>query len=95
MNKGELIEAIAKTSGESQATVGRVLDGFVETVKTSLQKGDSINLVGFGSFSVSERAARTGRNPRTGEELQIAAGKVARFKPGAGLSGVLNPKAGK
>ena len=85
MNKGDLIEAIAKTSGESQATVGRVLDGFVETVKTSLQKGDSINLVGFGSFSVSERAARTGRNPRTGEAIEIPAQPSVKLTPGSTL----------
>ena len=90
MNKSDLIDALAATSGESKAGVARVLEAFLDTVSAQLQKGDSVTLVGFGTFSVSKRAERDGRNPRTGETIKIAASKVAKFAPGAGLKGALN-----
>ena len=85
MNKTELIEQIAAQADISKAAAGRALDGAIEAVKASLKKGQPVTLVGFGTFSVKERAARTGRNPKTGEELQIKASKVPSFKPGKGL----------
>jgi DNA-binding protein HU-beta len=91
MNKGDLIDAVATSSGESKAAAGRVLEAFLETVTGQLKKGESVTLVGFGSFSVTKRAAREGRNPRTGETIKIKASKVAKFSPGAGLKSVLNP----
>lgn len=90
MNKAELIGSIADKSGLSKADAGKALDGFVASVTEALQGGDRISLVGFGSWSVDERGARTGRNPRTGEEIQIAAKNVVKFKPGAGLSDAVN-----
>jgi len=90
VNKSDLIDALAATSGESKAGVARVLEAFLDTVSAQLQKGDSVTLVGFGTFSVSKRAERDGRNPRTGETIKIAASKVAKFAPGAGLKGALN-----
>jgi len=90
MNKAELIDAIASDAGLSKADAKRALDGFVNAVSGSLKKGDRISLVGFGSFSVSNRAARTGRNPQTGKEIQIAAKNVVRFKAGSELSGKVN-----
>ncbi len=82
MNKGELIEAVAKDVGVSKATAGKVLDSAINAVTKSLSKGDRVALVGFGTFSVSTRKARTGRNPRTGKEIRIPATKVAKFKAG-------------
>ncbi len=90
MNKAELIGFIAEKSGLSKADAGKALDGFVTSVTEALQGGERISLVGFGSWSVDERGARTGRNPRTGEEIQIAAKNVVKFKPGAGLSDAVN-----
>ncbi len=90
MNKAELIGAIADGSGLSKADAGKALDAFVSSVEGALANGERISLVGFGSWSVDERNARTGRNPRTGEEIQIAAKKVVKFKPGAGLSDAVN-----
>jgi DNA-binding protein HU-beta len=91
MNKSDLIDALAARSGESKAAAGRVLEAFLETVAAQLVKGESVTLVGFGSFSVSKRAAREGRNPRSGETIEIKASKVAKFSPGAGLKSALNP----
>jgi DNA-binding protein HU-beta len=82
MNKGELIEAVAKDAGISKALAGKVLDSTIDAITKSLGKGDRVALVGFGTFSVSTRKARTGRNPRTGREIMIPATKVARFKAG-------------
>ena len=82
MNKGELIEAVAKDIGISKALAGKVLDSSINTVTKGLAKGGRVALVGFGTFSVSTRKARTGRNPRTGKEIRIPATKVARFKAG-------------
>lgn len=90
MNKAELIDAMAESAGLSKADAKRALDGFVAATTDALKKKDRISLVGFGSFSVSERAARTGRNPQTGKEIKIAAKNVVRFKAGADLSGKVN-----
>ncbi len=90
MNKAELIGSIAYKSGLSKADAGKALDAFVSSVTDTLAGGDRISLVGFGSWSVDARGARTGRNPRTGEEIQIAAKKVVKFKPGASLSDAVN-----
>ncbi len=90
MNKTELIEHIASKSDISKAAATRALASIIEAVKKTLKKGDALTLVGFGTFSVSKRAARTGRNPRTGAALKIKAAKVPRFKPGKGLKDALN-----
>ena len=90
MNKAELIDAIAADAGLSKADAKKALDGFVNAAAAALKKGDRISLVGFGSFSVSKRAARTGRNPQSGKEIKIAAKNVVRFKAGAELSGKVN-----
>lgn len=89
MNKQELVSSIAEKTGLSKVDSEKALNAFVESTKEALAKGDSIQLIGFGSFSVSERAARTGRNPQTGKEIKIAAKKVAKFKPGKGFGDVL------
>lgn len=86
MNKAELIEQVAAEAGLSKADAKRALDAFVNAATGALKKGDRVALIGFGSFSVSKRAARTGRNPQTGKEIKIAAKKVVRFKPGNELS---------
>ena len=85
MNKAELIDAIAKDAGLTKADAKRALESFVGTTTKALKKGDRVALVGFGSFSVSKRASRKGRNPQTGAEIKIAAKKVVKFKPGADL----------
>ena len=90
MNKTELIEHIASKSDISKAAATRALASIIEAVKKTLKKGDTVTLVGFGTFSVSKRAARTGRNPRTGAALKIKAAKVPRFKTGKGLKDALN-----
>jgi len=90
VNKTELVEHIATKSDISKAAATRALASIIEAVKKTLKKGDSVTLVGFGTFSVSKRAARTGRNPRTGAALKIKAAKVPRFKPGKGLKDALN-----
>lgn len=90
MNKAELIDAIAASAGLSKADSKKALDAFVETTSKALKSGDRLSLVGFGSFSVSKREARTGRNPQTGKEIQIAAKNVVKFKAGADLEGSVN-----
>ncbi len=85
MNKGEIVNAVADGSGLSKADAERALDALIDAVKTALQKGDQVSLVGFGTFVVRSRAARTGRNPRTGEDISIPASKVPAFKPGKAL----------
>ena len=90
MNKAELIDAMAEGAGLSKADAKKALDAFVDTTSTALKKGDRISLIGFGSFSVSQRAARTGRNPQTGKEIKIDAKNVVRFKAGADLSKKVN-----
>jgi len=90
MNKQELVSAIAEKAGLTKADSEKALNGMIEAVKGSLGKGESVQLIGFGTFSVSARAARTGRNPQTGKEIQIAAKKVAKFKAGKALDEVVN-----
>jgi DNA-binding protein HU-beta len=90
MNKAELIDAISSNAKLTKADAGRALDAAVDAIEKSLKKGDRIALVGFGSFSISKRAARTGRNPQTGKEIKIAAKKVVKFKAGSDLSKKLN-----
>ncbi len=90
MNKAELIEAIASGSKLTKADSGRALDAFLEATTKALKKGDKLTLVGFGTFSVTKRPARVGRNPKTGKAIKIAAKKVAKFKAGAALAKVVN-----
>lgn len=90
MNKGELIDAIASGAKISKADAGRALDATLGAVSSALKKGGKVTLVGFGTFSVSKRAARKGRNPQTGKEITIKARKVAKFKAGAELSKTVN-----
>ncbi|MBD7961958.1 MULTISPECIES: HU family DNA-binding protein [Comamonas] len=90
MNKSELIAYIANNADMSKASAARALDATLEVVKASLQKGDTVSLVGFGSFGVTTRAARNGRNPRTGEALKIKATKVPKFSPGKALKDAVN-----
>ncbi len=85
MNKSELINQIAEDAGITKTQANTALNSFVDAVAKSLKKGDKVTLVGFGTFAVSKRAARNGRNPRTGESIKIKARKVARFKPGKEL----------
>lgn len=89
MNKAELIEAIATAADLPKTTAGQVLQALTESISEALRKGDSVTLVGFGTFAVKARAARTGRNPQTGAPLQIAAAKLPNFKPGKGLKDAL------
>ena len=90
MNKSELINAIAERANLSKADAGRSLDALIKTIETTLKSGDSIALVGFGTFAVKLRAERTGRNPQTGQEITIAASRVPSFKPGKGLKDAVN-----
>jgi DNA-binding protein HU-beta len=85
MNKTELIDAIAERTGVTKAVVSKVLDAVTATVMATLKKEEDVTLVGFGTFYVGERAARTGRNPRTGKAIKIAAAKTPRFRAGKGL----------
>ncbi len=87
MNKAELIAQLAIDAGITKTQANAALDSFVTTVTKTLKKGDKVTLVGFGTFSVSKRAARNGRNPQTGEVIKIKARKVAKFKAGKELSG--------
>ena len=90
MNKGELISKIAEDAGLSKAQAGSALEAVVDGVTSTLQKGDKLTLVGFGTFSVTHRAARKGRNPQTGATIKIAAKNVVKFKAGAGFSKSVN-----
>ncbi|MBI9015599.1 MAG: HU family DNA-binding protein [Clostridiales bacterium] len=90
MNKAQLIDAIAGEAGLTKADAKKALDAFIKVTGDSLKAGDRVALVGFGSFAVSERGARTGRNPQTGKEIQIAAKKVVKFKAGSELSDAVN-----
>ncbi|MGJ0485081.1 MAG: HU family DNA-binding protein [Methylomicrobium sp.] len=85
MNKSELIDAIAQSAGLTKADAGRALDGFTKAVEEALKAGDSVTLVGFGTFSVKERPERKGRNPQTGAEITIKAAKIPSFKVGKSL----------
>ncbi len=86
MNKAQLIDAMAEKAGLSKADAKKALDAFVEATTEALKGGDRVALIGFGSFAISERSARTGRNPQTGKTIQIAAKKVVKFKAGAELA---------
>jgi DNA-binding protein HU-beta len=90
MNKSDLIEAIASKANASKAATAVLLNATMEAIGEALVKGESVQLIGFGTFSVSERAARTGRNPQTGKEMKISAKKVARFKAGNTLANTIN-----
>ncbi|WP_211474692.1 HU family DNA-binding protein [Collimonas humicola] len=92
MNKTELIEAIATDSDISKAAAQRVLDSVVEHVIKVVTKGDTVQLIGFGSFSSGKRAARVGRNPSTGEEIKIAAAKTVKFSAGKAFKDAVNKK---
>jgi DNA-binding protein HU-beta len=90
MNKTELIDHIAQEADISKAAAGRALDAVIGGVKGTLKKGGSVTLVGFGTFAVGKRTARTGRNPRTGAAIKIKAAKVPKFRPGKALKDALN-----
>jgi len=90
MNKSELVAAIADSAEITKADASRALQALLDSVTSTLSKGDSVALTGFGTFSVSKRAARTGRNPSTGKALKIPAKTVAKFKAGKGLSEAVN-----
>jgi DNA-binding protein HU-beta len=90
VNKTQLIDKIAANADISKAAAGRVVDALVASITESLQKGDDVALVGFGTFTVRDRAARTGRNPQTGKEIQIEAAKVPAFRAGKGLKDAVN-----
>ena len=90
MNKGELVEAVAGSAGLSRADATKAVDAVLDSVQGELAKGGSVSLVGFGTFSVKARAARMGRNPRTGEAIHIAASNVPGFKAGKGLKDAVN-----
>ncbi len=90
MNKSELVAKIAEGADISKASAGRALDSLIESVTTELASGGEVALVGFGTYKVNDRAARTGRNPQTGAEIQIAAAKVPAFKAGKALKDAVN-----
>lgn len=90
MNKSELIERMADQAGISKTAAGAALDAATEAIKTTLKKGGAVTLVGFGAFTVSKRAARTGRNPKTGEAIKIKASKAPKFTPGKAFKEALN-----
>ncbi len=90
MNKSELIDAIAESADLSKASATRALDAVVENIIETLKTGESVVLVGFGTFSVKDRAARTGRNPQTGAPIEIAAAKIPGFKAGKALKDAVN-----
>lgn len=90
MNKSQLIDSIAAKADISKAAASRAVDAFVDAITDSLKEGDQVALVGFGTFAVRERAARTGRNPQTGATIEIAAAKVPAFKPGKALKDAVN-----
>jgi DNA-binding protein HU-beta len=90
MNKSDLITAIAEHANLTKADAGRALDGLTKTIETTLKAGETITLVGFGSFAVKDRAERTGHNPQTGQEITIAAAKIPSFKAGKTLKDAVN-----
>jgi len=90
MSKADIVDKIAKDAGISKAASEKAVNAFIEAVTNSLKKGQPVTLIGFGTFCVSKRAARKGRNPKTGEEIKIKAKKVARFRPGAALRDAVN-----
>ena len=90
MNKNELVEAIAEKMGTTKKEAEAAVSAFTETVKEALVDGKKVQIIGFGNFEVHERAARKGRNPQTGKEIEIPASKVPAFKPGKGLKDAVN-----
>jgi DNA-binding protein HU-beta len=90
MNKAELIEAVSDAADLAKSDATKAVDGVIEAITNSLKNGDQVTLVGFGTFLVRDRAARTGRNPRTGEAIEIAAAKVPGFKAGKALKDAVN-----
>jgi len=90
MNKGELIEAVSESADLSRSEATKAVDAVLDNITKTLSSGNSVSLVGFGTFSVKSRAARQGRNPRTGETIQIAASKVPGFKAGKALKDAVN-----
>lgn len=92
MNKADLIDKIAKDAKISKAAAGTAVDSFLTNIERSLKKGQNVTLVGFGTFSVTKRKARTGRNPQTGQSIKIKARKVPKFKPGKQLRDTVNKK---
>ncbi len=89
MNKSDLIDAVAAEADISKAAAGKALDAVTQAITAALKQGDAVTLVGFGTFAVSERAERVGRNPKTGEAITIAAAKAPKFKPGKALKDAL------
>jgi DNA-binding protein HU-beta len=90
VNKAQLVDKIAEGADISKAAAGRALDSFIDAISDTLKEGDNVALVGFGTFQVKERSARTGRNPQTGAEIQIAAANVPSFKAGKALKDAVN-----
>lgn len=90
MNKSELISEVAAKANASKAITSTIIDAAMEVITEALARGENVQFVGFGTFSVQERKARTGRNPQTGKEMKIPAKKVVRFRPGAALSAAAN-----
>jgi len=90
MNKAELVDEIAATTGQTKADAGRALDAAILAIQKTLEKGDEVTLVGFGTFKVSKRAARVGRNPQTGAKIQIKAAKAPVFRAGKALKDAVN-----
>jgi DNA-binding protein HU-beta len=92
MNKNELIAALATRTGSTKAEAARAVTALTEIITDALQKGDSLSLIGFGTFEVRERGERSGRNPGTGEQIKIAASRIPAFKPSASLKAAVNGK---
>lgn len=92
MNKSELVQAVADAASISKADASKAIDGMLDAITKALSEDDAVTLIGFGTFSVRERAARTGRNPRTGDPIDIKAAKVPSFKPGKALKDAVNPE---
>lgn len=90
MNKAELIEKISDVTGLTKKDADQAVNAFIETIQTALKKGDKVAIAGFGTFDVSSRKARTGRNPQTGEEIKIAASKAPKFKAGKSFKEMMN-----
>jgi DNA-binding protein HU-beta len=90
MNKSELVQKVAETADIQKTVAAKAVDAIIESIKDSLKEGDTVTLIGFGTFTVRERAARTGRNPRTGDPIDIKAAKVPVFKPGKALKDAVN-----
>lgn len=93
MNRSDLIAALASKNDLTKVAAGQVLDTLIDTIQTAVKKGDAVQLVGFGTFKASKRAARTGKNPSTGAPIKIAAATVPKFVPGAKFKAVVDPKA--